>query len=111
MVGIDPDNRKFLNPPHVVGKEWSQSHTYRIPGVNRTLQRTIYFKVMGEETITTAAGTFQVFRIDGDARMGTTDQKWVYYYSEKIGVTVKWFYDSGVGEKGAKVEIEYIGEQ
>ena len=107
MVGIDPANRMYINPPLEVDKTWSQSYSYTIPGINRLWRRSVNYKVVSEETLTTPAGTFNVFKLEATSRTGDgTNQKWIYYYSKDIDCVVKWFYDSGVGIKGAKVEIE-----
>ncbi len=105
MVGIDPDNRKYRNPPHKVGQEWAQTHSFGLRG--RTFRRTVTYHVTEEKRTPTG---HVLFKIEGDARLssavGAYDQKWVYFYNEETGIIVKWFHDSAVGDRGAKIEIE-----
>jgi hypothetical protein len=106
MVGIDAGRRKLLNPPHTVGKQWEATYEYRIPGIQRQLSKTVTYKVTGEETITTLVGQLPVIRIEGDAYVNGTEQKFIYYYSEQLGVIVKYLYDSNVKSNQAKMYID-----
>lgn len=110
MFRAGQDEREYLRFP-LEGK-WSKTYSYSIPGVAKMLRKTVEYKVVGEEEVTTPAGTFRTIKIEGDARVptpsGAVDQKWVYYFAQDIGVIVKFNYDSAVGEKGAKIDIELL---
>ena len=115
MIGIDPDQRMYIDPPHKINQMWSKSHKYRVPRLpGMEFERIVTYKVVGYEELPTPAGTFKTFKIEGHYEKEPSQwteafkQKWVYYYAEDIGKIVKWRYDSSVGKKGAKIEIELI---
>ncbi|MDP3948795.1 MAG: hypothetical protein Q8Q17_02500 [bacterium] len=109
MAGVDPDNRMYVDPSKLaIGKKWNKSYPDRTPW--RTfIHRNVEYEVVGREQKITTAGTFDTFKIEGSAFMGSNQRKWVYYYAPDIKVIVHWNFDSAVGERGYKAEIEFVG--
>ena len=110
MVGIDPDNRMYVDPSGLaVGKKWSAEHRYQSSGRVREIRRNVEYEVISKEQKETPAGTFEVFKIEGNVLTRGTPQKWVYYYAPAIstGTIVHWQHDSAVGREGGKIEIEF----
>lgn len=59
-----PNDGTGVKPSLKVGNAWTAQNTALFGGRSATERRSISSKVVGEETITTAAGTFQTFKIE-----------------------------------------------
>lgn len=92
MFAVDQEPPNPLNFPLFVGKKWSDRSAFHIMGVDSMWLNNEYH-VSGFSDVTTEAGTFPAFKIDGVGRgVGRTGKfKWVYtyYYSPDAKCIVK----------------------
>lgn len=115
MVGIDKAERAYFPPKEIgmlsTGKEWKKTHSYTIPGVRRPQNRTVFYKIISEEK--NKDNEIVGFIIEGVARVvypsGEYTQKWTFRYDPHLNIITNFFYDSAVGEKGAKINVEFVG--
>lgn len=117
ILGIENDERQFLQFPVVVGKKWSTSYqdTARGSGgheVNRRSETT----VTGEAKIDLPAGSYQVFKIERHEQQAAAGKaggkggklkrnSYTYYYSSQARSIVKYKFER---EDGHTQEIELI---
>jgi len=109
MIAFGQDEREYLKFPLAVGLKWTVNYLHRSPG-RTPRRRYIDFKITGLEEITTSAGTFRAYRIEGSATFvlssRTVHQQRIIHYSPDTKSIVSFYYDSAIGEPGAKVEIK-----
>ena len=110
MIGVGQDDLQFLNFPLSVGKKWTLSYRHTQAGARKPQQRSATFQVEQMEQVKIAAGTFQALRIKGTGQTsgGGVTREWDYLYSPDTKSIVKFYYDSGVGTKSGKTDIELI---
>jgi hypothetical protein len=63
-IKFKPSDGQGIRPPLAVGKEWRTEHEARITQTGAALKGSVIAKVVAQEPITTAAGTFDTFRIE-----------------------------------------------
>ena len=97
-----------LDFPLSVGKKWNYNYKLRLPGATRERERKVEVTVVGAEQITTAAGTFRVYKLEMyDSADAKDTFVTTYWYSPETKSVVKYFFDSSVGAgAGGKREIE-----
>lgn len=109
MVTAGSEPTAQLRFPLTVGQKWTATFAYQPPRGQTPSSRTLETLVTGIQQVTTPAGTFQVFKIEGGfAHPSGVQAAYVYFYSPQARSIVKWNYDSAVGQPGAKLEIELI---
>ena len=98
---IIPDEREYLKFPLAVGNKWTATH--RLLLRSRWLNPSMNYAV-------TSVGNGR-YMIEGSGRVGSShpvSQTRVFTYSPGDKAIARFFYDSAVGEKGAKVTIELV---
>jgi len=86
-VKFKPNDGQGVRLPLAVGKEWRAQYEARPTQAGVATKGSVVNKVVGEEMVTTSAGTFDTFKIETRVQsINTTDpsQSWVY---ENVG----WF--------------------
>lgn len=108
MIASGQDDLQFLNFPLSVGKKWNAAYRHTQAGARRPQRRSATFQVEKLEQLKIDAGAFQALRIKGTGQTsgGGVTREWDYFYSPDTKGIVKFYYDSGVGTKSGKIEIE-----
>jgi len=101
---IRPDDREYLKFPLAVGNKWTATHSQTSPGAQFKSARSMEYAVLGAND-----GRFEI-KGSGTAttRGPSMPQIRTYTYSPRDKAIVKYFYDSAVGEKFAKFDIELV---
>jgi hypothetical protein len=63
-VRFKPNDGQGIRPPLAAGKEWRAEYEARITQTGAATKGSVISKVVAQETITTAAGTFETFKIE-----------------------------------------------
>jgi hypothetical protein len=101
------DNR-HLKFPLSVGQKWTETFSTEVRGTNRRVKRTSETKVVGVERVTTAAGTYEAFKIErGTWAGGRLASQWTYFYSAQTKSVVKYHYQALIGSTATR-EIELL---
>jgi len=108
LIAIGQDDLQLLIFPLSVGKKWTANYQHTSPGARRSQLRSATFQVEKLEQIKVDAGTFQAVRIKGTGGNYGVTREWNYHYSPDTKSIVKFFYDSGIGTKSGKTEIELM---
>lgn len=110
LIAFGQDDLQFLNFPLSIGKKWTVDYQHLQAGARKPQRRWASFHVEKMEQVKTAGGEFQALRISGSGQTygGRSDvmREWIYYYSPDTKSIIKFHYDSGVGTKSGKTEIE-----
>ena len=63
-VKFRPHDGQGIRPPLTVGKEWRADYEARVTQTGAATKGSVMSKVVGRETVTTPAGTFDTFKIE-----------------------------------------------
>jgi hypothetical protein len=63
-VRFRPNDGQGIRPPLAVGKEWRAQYEGRVTQTGAASKGSVVSKVVGRETVTTPAGTFDAFKIE-----------------------------------------------
>lgn len=110
MIAFGQEELQLLNFPLSIGKKWTAEYSHTQVGKPKPQQRWATFQVEKMEEIKVGGGTFQTLRIRGNGQTyrGTVTREWDYFYSPETKSIAKFYYDSGVGTKSGKIDIELI---
>jgi hypothetical protein len=101
-----------LNFPLFVGKKWEYAYELNIP--HGTRHRTVDIRVVGRESVDTAAGNFDAFKIEKTIQWPTASGLWgsaienvqsVYFYSSETKSIIKY---NSEGSDGARRSVEIL---
>ncbi|HKD27218.1 MAG TPA: hypothetical protein VKC66_15115 [Xanthobacteraceae bacterium] len=82
-----PNDGQGIRLPLAVGKEWRAEYEARATQTGATSKGSVVNKVVGQETVTTPAGTFDTFKIESRIQnINTADPSQSYQYEN-----VMWF--------------------
>ena len=121
MLVLPDDERHYLQFPLAVGKTWNTSYTADTRGASGDVNRSGETSVTGIEQLTTAAGTFRVFKIHrydtggGGRTSGKNPRQtkhWTfnYYYSPETRSIVKYSFEADEGRTDIEL-IKYVPAQ
>jgi len=110
LIPFNQDDLQLLNFPLFVGKTWTAEYRHTQAGARKPQRRWATLQVEKVEEIKTEAGGFQAIRIKGNGQTygGNVKREWDYFYTPDTKSIVKFYYDSGVGTKSGKMDIELL---
>jgi hypothetical protein len=99
---------RHLKFPLSVGQKWTEEFSTIVRGTSKHVKRTSETQVRGIERVTTAAGTYETFKIErGSWAGGRLASQWTYFYSDQTKSVVKYNYHALIGSTATR-EIELL---
>jgi uncharacterized protein DUF3108 len=84
-VKFRPNDGQGIRPPLAVGKQWRADYEARATQTGAVTKGSVLSKVVGEEAVTTPAGTFDTFKIETRVQsLNTSDPSQLFLFENVI---------------------------